>query len=171
MGWTSFQIHKTTKSIDVIRKELEQDDQGKTRARFKLLDGAMRGATFYGVMQLTTWDTSTPDGSTRERVQTFGVVCLTERKNKFPDSQYVEFGYKDMDESMHPFYYDCPIRMLDLLDRLAPVTEPSSGAYRWRKACRDHAAKQNEKRRARAAERENLRKFISEHMTFVKVGA
>ena len=62
MGWTSFQIHKTTKSIDVIRKELEQDDQGKTRARFKLLDGAMRGATFYGVMQLTSWDTSTPDG-------------------------------------------------------------------------------------------------------------
>ena len=26
MGWTSFQIHKTTKSIDVIREELEQDD-------------------------------------------------------------------------------------------------------------------------------------------------
>jgi len=123
MGWTSFQIHKTTKTIDVLRKELEQDDQGQTRARFKLLDGVMRGATFYGVMELTSWLDST------ERKQVYGVVCLTERKNVFPASQYIEFGYKHMDENMHPFYYDCPIRLLDKLDKLAPVTEPSSGAY------------------------------------------
>jgi len=164
MGWTSFQIHKTLKTIDVLRKELEQDDQGQTRARFKLLDGVMRGATFYGVMELTSWLDST------ERKQVYGVVCLTERKNVFPASQYIEFGYKHMDENMHPFYYDCPIRLLDKLDKLAPVTEPSSGAYRWRAKCREQAAKQNESRRARAAARNDIKKFISQHMTFVRIG-
>lgn len=170
MGWTSFQIHKTTKTIDVLRKELEQDDLGKTKPRFKLLDGVMRGSTFYGVMQLTTWDNSTPDGTARERVQTYGIVCLTERKHVHKLSDYIEFRYKEIDEGMHPFYYDCPIRLLDKLDKLAPVTEPSSGAYRWRAKCREHAAKQNESRRARAAARNDIKKFISQHMTFVRIG-
>ena len=171
MGWTSFQIHKTTKTIDVLRKELEQDDQGKTRARFKLLDGVMRGATFYGVMEWTTWDTSTPDGSARERVDVYGLVCLTERKNSYPMSQYVDFSYKQIDEGMHPFYYDCPIRLLDKLDKLAPATEPASGAYKWRAKCREHAAKQNESRRARAAARNALKRFINDHIVYVQVGA
>ena len=169
MGWTSFQIHKTMKTADIVRRELEQDDQGKTRPRFQLLDGAMRGSTFYGVMQLTTWDG--PDGSTRERSQVFGVVCLTERKHVHKMSEYVEFYYKDMDESMQPFYYDCPVRLLDLLDRLAPVTEPTSGAYKWRKACREHVTQQNEKRRARAAARKALTRFIGDHFQFIHIGA
>lgn len=168
MGWTSFQIPKTIKTIDVVRKELEQDDMGKTRARFKLLDSSMHGSTFYGVMQLTTWDTSTPDGSAAERVQVYGVVVKTERKNTYPRSQYVDFYYKDMDESMQPYSYDCPVRMLDLLDRLAPATEPASGAYKWRAACRAHQAKQNESRRARAAARKALKQFINDHVTWVQ---
>jgi len=171
MGWTSFQIHKTTKTIDILRKELEQDDQGQTRARFKLLDGVMRGSTFYGVMEWTTWDTSTPDGSARERVGVYGIVVTTERKNTYPRSQYVDFYYKDMDEAMEPFCYDCPIRLLDLLDKLAPATEPASGAYKWRAKCREHAAKQNESRRARAAARNALKQFINDHIVYVQVGA
>lgn len=165
MGWTSFQIHKTTKTIDVLRQELQQDDQGRTRARFEILDGVMRGATFYGVMRVTNW--TSPDAPPA-RVMTYGVVVLTERKNTYPASQYVDFYYKDMDESMQPYYYDCPVRMLDLLDQLAPVTEPASGAYKWRAACRAHQAKQNESRRARAAARKALRTFINDHVTWVQ---
>lgn len=165
MGWTSFQIHKTTKTIDVLRKELQQDDQGRTRARFEILDGVMRGATFYGVMRVTNW--TSPDAPPA-RVMTYGVVVLTERKNTYPLSDYVDFYYKDMDESMQPYYYDCPVRMLDLLDRLAPATEPASGAYKWRAACRAHQAKQNESRRARAAARKALKQFINDHVTWVQ---
>lgn len=165
MGWTSFQINKTTKTIDVLRQELQQDDQGRTRARFEILDGVMRGATFYGVMRVTNW--TSPDAPPA-RVMTYGVVVLTERKNTYPDSQYVDFYYKDMDESMQPYYYDCPVRMLDLLDQLAPVTEPASGAYKWRAACRAHQAKQNESRRARAAARKALKQFINDHVVWVQ---
>lgn len=165
MGWTSFQIHKTTKTIDVLRRELEQDDQGKTRARFEILDGVMRGATFYGVMRVTNW--TSPDAPPA-RVMTYGVVVLTERKNTHPASQYVDFYYKDMDESMQPYSYDCPVRMLDLLDKLAPVTEPASGAYKWRAACRQHHADKAESRRDRAAARKALRTFINDHVTWVQ---
>jgi hypothetical protein len=131
----------------------------------------MHGSTFYGVMQLTTWDTSTPDGSAAERVQVYGVVVKTERKNTYPRSQYVDFYYKDMDESMQPYSYDCPVRMLDLLDRLAPATEPASGAYKWRAACRQHHAEKTASRRAKAEARKNLQQFIKDHIIFVQVGA
>ena len=48
-----------------------------------------------------------------------------------------ECGYKDMDESMGPAYYDCPLRLLDL------VPEPDYGyAKEWREKVRAyHAAK------------------------------
>ena len=41
-----------------------------------------------------------------------------------------EFGYKDMDETMGPGYYDCPIGILKLLS-------PTDNAYakEWRKNC------------------------------------
>ena len=40
-------------------------------------------------------------------------------------------GYKDMDESMHPYYYNCPVRYLDM----APETCPE-----WRAIVRREAA-------------------------------
>ena len=51
------------------------------------------------------------------------------------------FGYKDMEESMNPFYYDCPIGILNLL------TETNSGfANEWRAGVRAYHEKQKEKR-------------------------
>lgn len=43
------------------------------------------------------------------------------------------WGYKDMDEDMAPFYYDCPVSYLD-----APA-EPSENGKAWRAAVREHA--------------------------------
>lgn len=54
------------------------------------------------------------------------------------------WGYKDMDESMHPYYYNCPVSYLDAAD------EPTSdSAKAWRDEVRRQAAeraKQNAKR-------------------------
>lgn len=41
------------------------------------------------------------------------------------------WGYKDMHESMHPYRYDCPLRLLEM----APVC-----SERWRAAVRAHHA-------------------------------
>lgn len=45
------------------------------------------------------------------------------------------WGYKDMDEGMHPFYYDCPVRLLDKAD--APMN--ATGAE-WRAEVRKQGA-------------------------------
>lgn len=46
-----------------------------------------------------------------------------------------EFGYKDMDESMGPFYYNCPLSMLK------ESTFESETAINWRKECLDYTIK------------------------------
>ena len=42
------------------------------------------------------------------------------------------FGYKDMDESMGPYYYNCPASILDLL-----TEAKSNSAIEWRKKSRE----------------------------------
>jgi hypothetical protein len=68
--------------------------------------------------------------------QRFIVLYLTEGDQSQP--AYCRWGYKDMDESMHPYYYDCPIRLLDLTPHLHDVTTMES---EWRKAVRAYHAK------------------------------
>ena len=52
------------------------------------------------------------------------------------DSPYYRWGYKDMDESMGPYSYTCPLKFLDA------STCDNPGAIAWREACRaEHAKK------------------------------
>lgn len=45
------------------------------------------------------------------------------------------WGYKSMDETMHPYYYDCPLRLLE------NATEPlNDSAREWRENVRKHHA-------------------------------
>lgn len=66
--------------------------------------------------------------------QRFIVLYLTER-NRHHIASY-QWGYKDMDESVHPYYYDCPIRLLDLAHQ--------SIESEWRKAVRDTARRKSQ---------------------------
>lgn len=54
----------------------------------------------------------------------FGMVVILDRKKG-------EFGWKSMDESMGPYYNNCPAKILDLLT--APTNEY---ALAWRNRCR-----------------------------------
>lgn len=121
MGWTYYWAPSTTKTADLVIKDLE----GKTKTRqWEVIDHAMRGSVFYGLVKVT----DLTDGT----VSHYGAVWLTSRRNG-------EFGYKDMSEGAHPYYYDCPKRILDKLDKLAP--NPGQSAREWRQRCRDKAAK------------------------------
>lgn len=48
-----------------------------------------------------------------------------------------DWGYKDMDESMHPYYYDCPERLL----KQSNCDNPTS--IGWRAQCRKWRAERN----------------------------
>lgn len=50
------------------------------------------------------------------------------------------WGYKDMDESMGPCYYDCPLKFLDM------VPDPGGYATEWREKVRSFHAAKNDKR-------------------------
>ena len=56
----------------------------------------------------------------------------------------VGWGYKDMDESAHPYYYSCPLGYLDLV----PL-DTFGGNAEWREAVRSHHARRKERRKQR----------------------
>ncbi len=58
----------------------------------------------------------------------FAVVCIISYAK-----DYYNFGYKDIDEFMHPYYYECPDKILNMLT----PTENES-AKLWREKCREN---------------------------------
>lgn len=54
------------------------------------------------------------------------------------------WGYKDMDESMHPFYYSCPLSYLEMV----PIDQ-YGGHAEWREGVRSYHAQQAERRKSR----------------------
>jgi hypothetical protein len=66
-----------------------------------------------------------------------GLCLLGSSRRAFPT-----WGYKDMDETMHPYYYDCPLRLIDT------ATEPlNEGSAKWREAVREYWKKKASKPR------------------------
>lgn len=165
MGWTSYTIDKRATIDQTLRQEFTQSTQGGTRSGWHVVESATVGSVWYAAIAHTTQDTSAPDGSTRERVTYYGLVCLTQRKTP-RGSNRTEFFYKDMDETALPFYFDCPARILDFLDTHAPVTEGNAQA--WRAGCRQRLAEKNQRNKERKQElrraRTILQAFIHRHI-------
>lgn len=67
------------------------------------------------------------------KTEVIAVVVLTSVRN----GRY--FGYKDMDESELPFYYNCPESILKLL-----TPTENANANEWRKRCREYNLKKKE---------------------------
>ena len=130
MGWTSYHAtrfkevnrgRKSTMTVDVKREMDEEIFRGwKTSdGNCKLIKSAMYGSTYYGAIQKT-------NNNTKES-EVFAVIVLTSvESNKF-----FNLSYKDMDETEHPFYYDCPESILKLL-----TPTDNENANIWREKCR-----------------------------------
>lgn len=70
----------------------------------------------------------------------FIALYLLRGRNK-PSFDYHSdgWGYKDMDESAGPYYYNCPLAYLDM------VPDPGGYATEWRAKVREYWAKRNRK--------------------------
>lgn len=55
----------------------------------------------------------------------FALVCSIH----FERDSYYNFSYKDMDESENPYFYNCPKRIMDIIERSKPVNDMSK---EWR---------------------------------------
>lgn len=121
MGWTSYRAtHYKNGKID---RKAECDSALTYTSEFTqqtVIKSSMKGTVYYGAVE------TIKDG----RRDVWCAVFLTSVEN----NRY--FAYKDMDETMHPYYYDCPKGILDLL---TPTDYESANA--WREKCREKKPK------------------------------
>ena len=114
MGWDGSQIgYWKNGKPDIVAEFL--DRWHYTDSKFEVLKAIAKGSTIYSAIK------------NKDTEEVFGVVALTSR-----DGNYLMF--KEMDETVHPYYYDCPKSVLDLL---TPTENAEANA--WRNKCVEYA--------------------------------
>ena len=121
MGWTFTQRRKGEGTLAFFGRELDWQ-RGGASGEVIAAKSPSFGETYLA------YRSREADGS--ERVS--AIVCpSTWRRNAT-----LNFGYKDISEEMHPYYYACPGSILALLTPTA-----SESANRWRTTCREQMEK------------------------------
>ena len=111
MGWTYYQATYYKRNNKIDRLAECRAEFGKQPSWATILKDSIVDNVYYAAMKST------------DSNEIWALVVLT-------DTGGSEFGYKDMDETMGPGYYDCPVGILKLLS-------PTDNAYakEWRKNC------------------------------------
>ena len=140
MGWTEY--HATHYKNGKVDRKAECDGyflEGLNRGFYDVLKSSMVGSTYYAAVKPLKKSGGKDDNGEyiyidipENEQRVFGVIFLTSTNMK----DYYNFAYKDMDESVGPYKYDCPKGILDLLS-------PTDNEYalEWRKQCYDSIAK------------------------------
>ena len=119
MGWTSY--HASFYKGNKVDRKMEMDNMFNWEddaRKVEVLKSSMVGGTYYAAVK--------SHNKTNGYEYVGAVVCLTSIDNK----DYFNFAYKDMDETMGPYNYDCPKGILDLL-----TPTENECANNWRKQC------------------------------------
>lgn len=127
MGWLYYA--STRRDLIADRTKTEETDTHK----FVCLKHCTRGNVLWTVWQIT-------DKATGEYRRLIGCDLMQAHP-------VYGWGYKDLDESMGPCYYTCPLSYLDLV----PVKNE-----RWRESVRKYAADTNALANATKARRRRL---------------
>ena len=120
-------------------KGWERTKEDGTDIKLTCIAHCYRGGVFSGVLWSVWERTFTKNGQQTDPPQRW-IICDLMR------CVGGEWGYKDIEESMHPFYYSCPLSYLNLV----PI-DPYGGNAQWRELVRQHHARIAEKRRSRKA--------------------
>lgn len=136
MGWlyrTPY-YHKRSGKRYVVDRKAECDAMwNESHGMYSVLKSSMVGRVYYAAISINKKSCGKDEnGSTiyvdvpSQQREVFAVITLTSVYNG-------DFGYKDMDETNNPGYYDCPLCILDLLTETT-----SDNAREWRENCRKH---------------------------------
>lgn len=118
------------KEIDKMLTWESKDKDGNILSIHKVLKSSMVGSTYYAAVT-----TAKPGKPTVVRAAVF-LTCGRVKHDA------CIWGYKDIDETMHPYYYDCPASILALL-----TPTDSKCANEWREGCRRKIAERAERRK------------------------
>lgn len=137
MGWLF--INGTTRREMIAERtnDWERTTDDAMTVKTTCLAHCYRGGAFSGVLW-TVWErTFVKDGVEVQSTERW-IGCDLMRY------QTDAWGYKDMEESMFPYYFSCPIKYLDLV----PL-DKFGGNAEWREGVKRYHARNAEKRRAR----------------------
>lgn len=117
MGWY---FSRQTRD-QLIHKLIEPQDA--ENARSEVIAHTLRGNVLWSVVRITAKRAGVMKLAVGDSINVIRCDLL--------QGSGGEWGYKPLDESMHPYYYSCPLRYLDM----APVQSP-----KWREGVRAHHA-------------------------------
>ena len=123
MGWLSMQSldgHRGPREYLDAQFDYENEDR-----RSKVLRSSLFRRVYYAAVETVYRETGTRE--------VWALVCLVKYNPRARDGFI--FAYKDMEEMMGPYYFDCPAAILDLL-----TPTDNTHALEWRKTCREKAA-------------------------------
>ena len=138
MGWL-FRQDITRKELIAERTESWERKSEETIVHSECLAKCFRGGGFSGVLWAVWERRFIKDGEDIEPQQRWITCDLIQYRR---DSGW---GFKDLDESMGPYFWSCPIKYLNMV----PIEE-FGGNAEWRKEVIEHHQRQREKRRSRA---------------------
>lgn len=138
MGWL-FTPGSTRRGLISERTQGWQRASSEMLVRSSCLAHCFRGGSFSGVLWSVWEQTFTGDGKDVETKRRW-IQCDLLQYSKSNDG----WGYKDMEESMHPYFYSCPLSYLAMV----PV-EQFGGNEEWRDGVQSYHQRAKEKRIAK----------------------
>lgn len=128
MGWTFFADMPGLTPAQILIKEAS--GTGENGRTWSVLDHATKGNVFYAVIEYK---------HPGHDPFIYGEIFLFKRSKKTG-----EFGFKNISETCGPYQDKCPVRLIDMLDKLAPIdpannSQSAQWARDWRARCRANA--------------------------------
>lgn len=117
MGW-----YFSRQTRDQLIHELIEPQEAEN-ARSEVIAHTLRGNVLWSVVRITAKQAGVMKLAAGDSINVIRCDLL--------QGSGGEWGYKPLDESMHPYYYSCPLRYLDM----APVQSPE-----WREGVLAHHA-------------------------------
>jgi hypothetical protein len=139
MGWLFKPGSNRKGLIEERQKGWEHQQANGTLIKSSCLAACYRGNPFSGVLWSVWERTFEKDGQQVEPTQRW-IVCDLLRYDRCDEG----WGYKDMEESMHPYYYSCPLGYLEMV----PIDQ-FGGNAEWRGMVHEHHERLKEKRQQR----------------------
>ena len=129
MGWL-FTLGSTRRDLIAERaKHWECTGENGMLINSTCLAHCYRGGRFSGVLWSVWERTFTRDGRIAQPTERWITCDLLRYQNGYG------WGYKDMEESMHPYYYSCPLGYLEMvpLDQFGGNAEWRQGVVEYHK--------------------------------------
>lgn len=133
MGWL-FRTGITRREMIAERtRDWTRQGAGGITVATTCLAHCYRGGAFSGVLWAVWERTYTKDGKQAQSIERW-ITCDLLRYRKDDG-----WGYKDMDESMHPYFYSCPLGYLAQV----PI-ETYGGNEQWRQQVQSHHSRRRQ---------------------------